>query len=31
MERDHILVRQVDRKGCENHSLGFQGSFMEGE
>ncbi len=26
-----LLVSQADRKGCENHSLGFQGSFMEAE
>lgn len=30
MERDHFLVSRADREGCENHSLGFQGSFMEG-
>lgn len=30
-EEGSFLVCQADRKGCENHSLGFQHSFMEGE
>ena len=31
MKRDHFLVSRADRKGCENHSPGFHGRFMEGE